>query len=346
MSFGQTGTVTNEHDKSPTRSRFLVSLLALFAAVSLVAASCADDSEESGSDDSSAQEESAGQGESADDGTPGALEVPEECVVAGLAAAEDRGQPGFEDAAGVEAGSPKVIEEGDGDSVTEGGSVDLHYVMFNAADGSELDSSWALGGPQQGALDALPDEIKDALDQVKVGGRVVVALPASEVFGPEPPPDSGIDADGEIVMVIDLVDTDEATAPTPEADEAALAAAEERGAPEMSVPEGTAETEELVVIDEVEGEGAVVCPGDTVVAHYTGIQASDGEEFDSSWERGEPSSFSLNQVIQGWSEGLVGMKVGGRRTLVIPADLAYGEEAEAGRPGGVLVFTVDMVGVG
>jgi peptidylprolyl isomerase len=101
----------------------------------------------------------------------------------------------------------------------------------------------------------------------------------------------------------------------------------------------------LIWIDDVIGEGDVVCPGDSVLAHYTGIQASDGEEFDSSWERGEPIEFGLDGVIKGWTDGLVGMKVGGRRTLVIPADQAYGEEASGGGPSGVLVFTIDLVGV-
>ncbi|MCB0951409.1 MAG: FKBP-type peptidyl-prolyl cis-trans isomerase, partial [Microthrixaceae bacterium] len=102
----------------------------------------------------------------------------------------------------------------------------------------------------------------------------------------------------------------------------------------------------LIWIDDVVGDGDVVCPGDTVLAHYTGIQASDGEQFDSSWERGEPAEFGLDQVIPGWTEGLVGMKVGGRRTLVIPTDQAYGENAaDQGRPEGVLVFTIDLIGV-
>ena len=75
---------------------------------------------------------------------------------------------------------------------------------------------------------------------------------------------------------------------------------------------------------------------------------SSGEEFDSSWKSGEPISFGLDGVIEGWTKGLVGMKVGGRRTLVIPGAMAYGEgeDDDSGRPMGDLVFTVDLVGVG
>lgn len=112
-----------------------------------------------------------------------------------------------------------------------------------------------------------------------------------------------------------------------------------RGAPELEAcdPEGS----EMLVIDQIGGSGAEVAPGATVTVHYAGADAATGTEFDSSWERGEPATFSLDQVIPGWTEGLVGMKEGGRRTLVIPPDLAYGNSGPA--PGDYLVFTVDLV---
>ena len=115
---------------------------------------------------------------------------------------------------------------------------------------------------------------------------------------------------------------------------------EARGKPEMS-PAPIPET--LVITDDVEGTGAEVQAGDAVTVHYVGVAATSGEEFDSSWERGEPITFGLDQVIQGWGEGLVGMREGGRRTLVIPAELGYGNSGPA--PGDALVFTVDLVAV-
>jgi peptidylprolyl isomerase len=125
-----------------------------------------------------------------------------------------------------------------------------------------------------------------------------------------------------------------------------LAQIEERGKPEIAAQD---QVTELVVTDDVEGTGAEVQAGDTITAHYVGVQASDGVEFDSSWSRGEPATFPLDRVIQGWSEGLVGMKEGGRRTLVIPAEQAYGQSPPPGsgiQPGATLVFTVDLVSVG
>jgi len=102
-------------------------------------------------------------------------------------------------------------------------------------------------------------------------------------------------------------------------------------------------TEDLVV-----GTGEAVKVTDNVTVHYTGWLASDGTVFDSSVERGEPATFPLNQVIQGWQEGIPGMKVGGKRRLIIPSDLAYGP---GGTPDGsippnsALVFEVELLSI-
>lgn len=120
---------------------------------------------------------------------------------------------------------------------------------------------------------------------------------------------------------------------------------EARGKPRLSA---TDPVTELVITDEIEGTGAEVPAGATVTAHYVGVSASTGAQFDASWDRGEPISFPLNRVIQGWSEGLVGMKVGGRRNLVIPGDMAYGPNPPPGAgiaPNETLVFTVDLLAV-
>ncbi len=126
---------------------------------------------------------------------------------------------------------------------------------------------------------------------------------------------------------------------------AALAEIEARGKPTVTVPDQPAT--ELKIIDDVVGTGAEVKPGDSVTVHYVGVGQQSKQEFDSSWKRDETISFPLNAVIKGWTDGLVGMKVGGRRTLIIPGELAYGP---AGRqpaigPNETLVFTIDLVGV-
>jgi len=108
---------------------------------------------------------------------------------------------------------------------------------------------------------------------------------------------------------------------------------------------------ELQTIDLVEGEGDVVSEGATVTAHYTGAYANSGEIFQSSKDIGEPIPFGLDQVIAGWTEGVPGMKVGGTRRLIIPAEKAYGVAPDGyvngstDSPLGPLVFDIELVAV-
>jgi FKBP-type peptidyl-prolyl cis-trans isomerase len=121
-----------------------------------------------------------------------------------------------------------------------------------------------------------------------------------------------------------------------------------KGAPSVPVTVGSPPTS-LVVKDLKEGTGAAVTASDTVTVNYIGVACSTGKVFDSSWSRGQPASFPLNQVIKGWTEGLTGMKVGGERLLGIPADLAYGSDPQAGSgiaPDEPLWFVVDMISSG
>lgn len=122
----------------------------------------------------------------------------------------------------------------------------------------------------------------------------------------------------------------------------------DRSKPEIDFPEHEVPTE-LVIEDLIPGDGTEVQRGSTVSAHYVGVAFSSGEEFDSSWGRGNPLDFQVGvgQVIQGWDQGLLGMKVGGRRRLEIPSELAYGERGAGSSiaPHEALIFVVDLVGV-
>ena len=121
-----------------------------------------------------------------------------------------------------------------------------------------------------------------------------------------------------------------------------------REKPELDYP-GDEPPTELVVEDLVDGAGDEATPGSTVSAHYAGWAFSTGEEFDSSWNRGAPLDFPLGagRVIQGWDQGIAGMRVGGRRKLTIPPHLAYGERGAGGviQPGETLIFVVDLMDV-
>jgi peptidylprolyl isomerase len=118
--------------------------------------------------------------------------------------------------------------------------------------------------------------------------------------------------------------------------------------PEIDRPEGAAPSE-LQVTDLTVGSGAAAAPGQLVTVHYVGVAHSTGEEFDASWNRGEPLRFPLGagQVIAGWDQGVAGMRVGGRRQLVIPPHLGYGDRGAAGviKPGETLIFVVDLLEV-
>ncbi|MEU7833428.1 MULTISPECIES: FKBP-type peptidyl-prolyl cis-trans isomerase [unclassified Nonomuraea] len=118
--------------------------------------------------------------------------------------------------------------------------------------------------------------------------------------------------------------------------------------PEIDFPEGNPPTD-LEIVDIVEGDGPEAKPGQNVSVHYVGVAFSTGEEFDASWNRGEAFEFPLGggRVIAGWDQGVAGMKVGGRRKLVIPAHLGYGNRGAGARikPGETLIFVVDLLGV-
>lgn len=118
--------------------------------------------------------------------------------------------------------------------------------------------------------------------------------------------------------------------------------------PEVDPIEGAAPAE-LVITDITVGDGDEAKPGHTVSVHYVGVAHSTGEEFDASWNRNEPFAFPLGggRVIAGWDQGVTGMKVGGRRKLVIPAKLGYGDHGAGNvvKPGETLIFVVDLLGV-
>jgi peptidylprolyl isomerase len=104
----------------------------------------------------------------------------------------------------------------------------------------------------------------------------------------------------------------------------------------------------LVVEDVVRGKGRPARPGDTVTMQYVGVAFSTGEQFDASWDRGQPLTFQLGsgQVIRGWDRGIAGMREGGRRKLVIPPELAYGSQGQGPvGPNETLIFVVDLVAI-
>ena len=105
--------------------------------------------------------------------------------------------------------------------------------------------------------------------------------------------------------------------------------------------------EKLEIIDLVEGDGPVVPEDATITAHYTGALCVDGTIFESSHDSGRPATFGLHQVIEGWTKGVPGMKVGGTRRLIIPSDMAYGQRRASAQigPNSDLVFDIELIDV-
>jgi peptidylprolyl isomerase len=113
--------------------------------------------------------------------------------------------------------------------------------------------------------------------------------------------------------------------------------------PVIDFPNGEPPTE-LQIIDLTVGDGTAAMPGGTVRVHYLGVEFDSGDEFDSSWSRGESIEFPLRGLIKGWQDGIPGMKVGGRRQLTIPPELAYGPKGGGHRLSGkALIFVIDLI---
>ncbi|MEV0425338.1 FKBP-type peptidyl-prolyl cis-trans isomerase [Micromonospora sp. NPDC050495] len=111
------------------------------------------------------------------------------------------------------------------------------------------------------------------------------------------------------------------------------------------VEAGTGELKKLAVTTLIKGKGPAVKSGQTITTNYVGVTYKDGKEFDASWNNGQPATFPIGvgQVIKGWDQGLVGVPVGSRVQLDLPAELAYGAKPPAGYPAGALRFVVDVL---
>ncbi len=140
--------------------------------------------------------------------------------------------------------------------------------------------------------------------------------------------------------------TSAADTPTPAASQAPVPEAL-KDKPQVQVPADWQGVKALKSTDLVVGTGPEATAASTVTVNYVGVAAATAKEFDSSWKGGQPATFPLSGVIKGWQEGIPGMKVGGRRELVIPPDLAYGAQGSPPNigPNETLVFVVDLLAV-
>ncbi len=247
---------------------------------------------------------------------------------------------------------------GTGDPVVENATVTGHYVLAGQKSGKILEASWDTGVTQTVALGETIAGWGEGIVGMRPGGQRIIVLPAELAWGDEGIENEGIAPGETIVVVYDLMSFTPpevlaetglvcpgATGPNSAGGADVAAEIDARGKPVMTVPDAPAT--ELCFIDEIVGTGAAVPEGATIKAHYVGVGQQTRKQFDSSWERGAPTEFSLGGVIPGWTQGIPGMKVGGRRTLVIPGELAYGSSPGSPDilPNETLIFTIDLVAI-
>ena len=224
---------------------------------------------------------------------------------------------------------------GSGSPVGVGDFLVMDYVGVSYSTGLQFDASWDRGSPFPFELGA--GRVIQGWDQgivgMSVGGRRSLTIPPELAYGENGSGSGSIGPNETLVFVVDLI--------------ASVPANLEKPTEELTAESTT----ELETIDISQGSGAIVQPGNAVYIHYVGVSASTGEEFDSSWDRGRSEFIGYisgtGNVIQGLDEGLLGMQVGGRRTVVIPPSLAYGANGAGDgliAPNETLVFTVDLLG--
>jgi len=219
------------------------------------------------------------------------------------------------------------LKAGEGPAVDPHAMVTLHFSAW-LSDGTLFHSSVQQGEPVTWRLGQLPLKgWNEAMEGMKVGGKRRMEVPPALAFGEQGRPPR-VPPNATFILETELLEAKPVPKPTPV-----------EGIEVVTFPSGLKQWDIKV------GEGASPQPTDTVSVHYVGWLA-DGTVFDSSVERGEPVRFRLDRVIKGWTEGLGSMKVGGKRRLEIPPDLAYGAQERPGIPANsTLIFEVELLGI-
>ena len=261
----------------------------------------------------------------------------------------DKKAPGVEFTKPLEVTEPtvKVVKEGDGDRVKANQIASISIVALSGKDGSTLEDTFP-GEPEELELtEDLKTEspvIYNAFVGAKIGTHLALAVPGAAAA-------EGAEAQPTQLLVVKVLSTKDApkVLDKPEGETVTPPAGlptvkdNDKGIPEISV-DGVAAPTALVSQDLIKGTGPEVKETDTLTVNYVGVTLTEGKVFDSSFDRGEKATFPLTGVIKGWTQGLTGKTVGSRVLLVIPKDLAYGEEGQ-GEAKGDLVFVVDILGV-
>lgn len=242
----------------------------------------------------------------------------------------------------------KTLETGDGATVKDGDTVSANIYIGNGYSQKKAYSTYDQGGPQDLKIDAkqLSPVFIDAIEGATIGSRIAVATPASKAFGPNGNPQLGIGNKDSIVIVIDLmeppkpptvVDVPQSKMPKVVEKKGEPVALDFKGLPK---PKADDDLQRSVV---KKGTGATVTKDMTLKVNYLGQVYGAKAPFDESYSK-QPAEFPLSNVVQGWTYGLSGVKVGSRVLLAIPPALGYGASAQANIPANsTLYFVVDII---
>lgn len=236
-----------------------------------------------------------------------------------------------------------ILQKGNGKALKEGDGVCIQDVSINAKDGSELMSTWEKNTPDCSLIldkSNLKPMYYDILKDQQVNSTVAFGV------------NDGNKENTSYIMALTIVGQqpkyEKATGAKVKGVPSDLpkVTLNGKGAPSIDF-NGYKPTDKLVSQSLIEGEGKKVAENDTIEAHYTGwVVDKDGKpsEFDSSWDRGKSTHFSLEQVVEGWKQGLAGHTVGSQVLLVIPPELGYKDKAQAKIPANsTLYFVVDIL---
>ncbi|MFC4467255.1 FKBP-type peptidyl-prolyl cis-trans isomerase [Streptomyces xiangluensis] len=248
----------------------------------------------------------------------------------------------------------KTVVAGNGKTLAEGDFVKVNYLAQVWTTAKVFDNSYDRKTPIviQLAQGQVMDGWRYALMGKKAGSRVLMAVPPAWAFGEQGNAQAGVKGTDTLVCVLDAEDTFNAKSSAKGSEVAQdnidlpkVGTNTDGKAPSIEVPKGDAPTK-LVANYILEGDGEEVAASDSVLVQYKGVLWADGKEFDSTYSRQQLTSFSLQQVVKGWAQGLTGKKVGSRVLIVVPPKLGYGDSPPQGstiKKDSVLVFTVDIL---
>ena len=240
------------------------------------------------------------------------------------------------------------LVQGSGAAIAAGSSITAQYVGIGAVSGKKFDSSWDRGKPATFSLSGVIPGWTKGIPGMKIGGRRLLVIPGALAYGANPP-SADIAANEALVFVVDAVPTPVPTVgPHVEGTAGVTVGGAAGKEPTITVSPATAQVSQLTISDITVGTGAEAKPGATVTVQYVAAAGSTGKTFDSSWTTGKPAQFDLSQIITGIADGVPGMKVGGRRLVVMPGDLGFGASVPQGldiKANEPLVFVIDLVSI-